>query len=68
MSKFVLWSTRMQGWQNRQGTYGSSLDEAREYEVSDAAETCSRHYDKHTQEFGLVPVERQLLDFIKGVK
>lgn len=65
-STFILWSTRLNGWQTRQGTYSSNAEDAREYQVADACAACAKHYDQHGAEFGLIPVEKQLLDFIKA--
>lgn len=65
---FVLWSTRLSGWQNRQGTYSSNLEDAREYDnLAVACEICAKHYDQHGAEYGLIPVERGLLDYIKAI-
>lgn len=63
---FVLWSTKLSGWQNKQGTYSSNIEDARQLSVDAACEACKKHYDKHGSEFGLIPVELGLLEFIKA--
>lgn len=63
---FVLWSTKLQGWQTRQGTYSSDVEDARVYAAPDACAACAKHYNRHGAEFGLIPVERELLEFIKA--
>lgn len=66
MSHFVLWSTKLSGWQTRQGTYASNIEDARQLPVEAACAVCKKHYDKHGSEFGLIPVEIDLLEFIKA--
>lgn len=42
---YYIYSTKMQGWINKAGTYGSSLEEAKEFTSADAIELCRQRRD-----------------------
>jgi len=60
--RYLLWSTRYQGWASSTGGYTTEQKDAHKYTYDEAIARCKKNYDRKI--YGVIPVPTLMLEEI----